>query len=623
MSRFGGLNIFNENISPFQTHIFDNTDATSITSGALQVDGGISCQKSFYAGGIIRSTTTTQSNSVSTGSIVGSGGLGIALDAYVGGTIHAGGINVDSVSLKDGTVLLPSLSFQNDVDGGMYRIGDGDFGFSVEGVKVAEFSSVGITASLTGNVTGNCTGSSGSCTGNSVTATTATNANNVNLTNNVSNNDVYIAFSQTATGNQQISTDTNFKYHPSTQILTVPNIVASTNLTVGTGSQSAPSICFSTDSDDGIYHSGTDQMTVVANNTAIMDMSPSSVHIYPTLTGTITNVSISNDTTNADELITFTKGDSTLYSVSGFSINPSTLEVKATKFTGALSGLFANGTVGAPSISFTNDTDTGIYYTGTADNLAIACNGVQQMLLTPSATTIVQPTTCSSTLAVSSTTDATDVDGSLAGALQVAGAIMATKNMISSARFSCSPWTFIANGGGLLAKDFNSYSTTLPAYNSYKIILESRWQNTVAQGATLYLRMQVNTDTTASYHTWVNRTGGDGTDNVRAGFTLNGNLTNPAKKPCYSQEIILQGFNATAGAFFSCNYTPCYIAGDTNQVCGGYYDNSNRSDTQISSILFEMYNSLVADNAVTGTTNNLLLINYEVYGCSLTSNTFV
>ena len=75
---------------------------------------------------------------------------------------------------------------------------------------------------LTGNVTGNASGSAGSCTGNSATATTATNV--TASANNSTDETVYLAFVDGATGSQGIETDTGLSYNPSSGLLTVGSI---------------------------------------------------------------------------------------------------------------------------------------------------------------------------------------------------------------------------------------------------------------------------------------------------------------------------------------------------------------------------------------------------------------
>ena len=59
-----------------------------------------------------------------------------------------------------------------------------DNGFTVSGAT-GIITATGFSGPLTGNVTGNVTGSSGSCTGNSATATVATNAQGLTGTPNI------------------------------------------------------------------------------------------------------------------------------------------------------------------------------------------------------------------------------------------------------------------------------------------------------------------------------------------------------------------------------------------------------------------------------------------------------
>lgn len=58
-----------------------------------------------------------------------------------------GGAIATPLLLPDGTVTLPALAWANDVDGGWYRIADGDFGFAVEGAKVLEVAATGLIMS--------------------------------------------------------------------------------------------------------------------------------------------------------------------------------------------------------------------------------------------------------------------------------------------------------------------------------------------------------------------------------------------------------------------------------------------------------------------------------------------
>ena len=109
---------------------------------------------------------------------------------------------------------------------------------------------------LIGNVTGNTIGSSGSCTGNSATATALAGAQNIGISGDVTAVNVsfdgtgavalsagsvdattvkltatnttaadhFITFVDTATGSEAIRTDTDLKYNPGTNTLTATNV---------------------------------------------------------------------------------------------------------------------------------------------------------------------------------------------------------------------------------------------------------------------------------------------------------------------------------------------------------------------------------------------------------------
>tara|TARA_R100001443_G_scaffold3834_1_gene11732 strand:+ start:1125 stop:4184 length:3060 start_codon:yes stop_codon:yes gene_type:complete len=118
---------------------------------------------------------------------------------------------------------------------------------------------------LTGNVTGNASGSSGSCTGNSATATEAT---NVTVTaNNSTNETVYPLFVDGATGTQGAETDTGLNYNPSTGRLTAVSYAGDGSALTGiSGSQNLfQSIAVSGQS-NVVADSATDTLTLVAGS---------------------------------------------------------------------------------------------------------------------------------------------------------------------------------------------------------------------------------------------------------------------------------------------------------------------------------------------------------------------
>ena len=83
-------------------------------------------------------------------------------------------------------------------------------GANVTGVVTATSFSGAVTGAVTGDVTGNVTGSSGSCTGNSATATVATNAQGLtgspNITvGTVAGTDATISGNATVSGNLTVN----------------------------------------------------------------------------------------------------------------------------------------------------------------------------------------------------------------------------------------------------------------------------------------------------------------------------------------------------------------------------------------------------------------------------------
>ena len=76
-------------------------------------------------------------------------------------------------------------------------------------------TSAAFAGALTGNVTGNASGSSGSCTGNSATATTATTATNVTVADESSDTSCNVLFTTAATGDLPPKSGTNLTFNSS------------------------------------------------------------------------------------------------------------------------------------------------------------------------------------------------------------------------------------------------------------------------------------------------------------------------------------------------------------------------------------------------------------------------
>jgi len=149
-------------------------------------------------------TTATTANAVAANSValgVGTTGNYVAVGATAGVGLSG------STSSETATFTVTSnATSANTVSTIVARDGSGNF------------SAGTITAALSGNVTGNVTGSSGSCTGNSATATTAT---NVTITaDNSTNATRYIHFGDATSGADGVNVDTTtLTYNPSSGTL--------------------------------------------------------------------------------------------------------------------------------------------------------------------------------------------------------------------------------------------------------------------------------------------------------------------------------------------------------------------------------------------------------------------
>lgn len=65
-----------------QVRVLDTQEATNSSTGALHVDGGVSCIKNVYVGANVNVAGTTESTSSITGALVVSGGVGISKMLY-------------------------------------------------------------------------------------------------------------------------------------------------------------------------------------------------------------------------------------------------------------------------------------------------------------------------------------------------------------------------------------------------------------------------------------------------------------------------------------------------------------------------------------------------------------
>jgi len=186
--------------------------------------------------------------------------------------------------------------------------------------------------------------------------------------------------SSTATGTTgEIAWDSNFIY-----VATGTNTWRKVGISVdgvpgsfGTfpaGTAAAPSIAFTDDTNTGLFNSGTDQISITTNGTERLRVDNA---------GQIEAVSLG---TAGSPTFSFTTDPNTgIYSPGADQVGISTggtvrLTTSTSAFTGTLPWRGQDGSVSAPLLSFSGDTNTGIYRVG-SDQIAITTGGVQSTLI--------------------------------------------------------------------------------------------------------------------------------------------------------------------------------------------------------------------------------------------------
>ncbi len=108
--------------------VIDSPTATSTSTGAVRIVGGVGVTGAVYTGGVVRVTDTTDSVSTVTGALTVSGGAGIAQSVYIGGGLQVAGdftvagqfttTGSDSLVLNDPFVFLANANPGDNVDTG-------------------------------------------------------------------------------------------------------------------------------------------------------------------------------------------------------------------------------------------------------------------------------------------------------------------------------------------------------------------------------------------------------------------------------------------------------------------------------------------------------------------------
>ena len=108
--------------------VIDSPTATSTSSGAVRIAGGVGMTGALYTGGVVRIQDTTQSTDSTSGALVVSGGMGIAKEVFIGGGLQVSGdftvagqfttTGSDSLILNDPFVFLANANPGDNLDTG-------------------------------------------------------------------------------------------------------------------------------------------------------------------------------------------------------------------------------------------------------------------------------------------------------------------------------------------------------------------------------------------------------------------------------------------------------------------------------------------------------------------------
>jgi len=133
-----GKNVFIEDVVSNSVVILDTTTSTSATSGALQVAGGISTQENLHIGGVSKVYGTTASDGKTAGALIVAGGVGVS------------GALFGAAATLDGVVTLTNATQSTSSTTGALKVAGG--------VGIAEDVYVGERAYVTGGLITNTGG---------------------------------------------------------------------------------------------------------------------------------------------------------------------------------------------------------------------------------------------------------------------------------------------------------------------------------------------------------------------------------------------------------------------------------------------------------------------------------
>jgi hypothetical protein len=249
----------------------------------------------------------------------------------------------------NGLVTSPSYTFTSDSTSGMFLNASGDVRLTSSGTNIFGLTTTSITSTVPfDNISGNATTPAYSFSSDNDTGIYNPAANKIAIATN---------------GIERVTVDTN-------------NVTSTLDVLLPDGSATTPAIGFSSETNTGIYHSGSHSLDITINGTRQLQVTDTSIttnEVIKNISGTVIAPSYTFTSDSTSGIYLNTAGDLRV-SVSGtnvISATPSVVSVNTQVQN-------VNGTAAAPAYSFTSDTNTGIYGPS-SDTLGIATGGIQRV----------------------------------------------------------------------------------------------------------------------------------------------------------------------------------------------------------------------------------------------------
>jgi len=296
-----------------------------------------------------------------------------------------GNVFAGIISAPVGSASAPSYSFTGDLTTGAYRIGAGIYGIATAGVERARFTSTGATLTTPSTATGGLVGLT-------LAANTWTNSKLVNklLASSVTITqsgtagftliDVSYALNSVGSGEANLLrfSQTGTDYF---------KVAASGQMTTRLGSNTIPTHSFVGDTDTGMYSAGANILSFAVGGTNSFTLQSDFSGKFASTNPTLYLESTGTNAVNAGQIIYRTPSGSESFTTTfdasanifNFKYGATTaFTITGSIVTSVLNHRFANGSASSPSISFTGDINTGLYYIA-GDVMGISTGGAERM----------------------------------------------------------------------------------------------------------------------------------------------------------------------------------------------------------------------------------------------------